>query len=73
MAPPIRGPRALLDKLLDAEGDESVVLAIESDPTLGGACDDLIVDTMDSYEVAAATDNTMRLVAAWSVRIFIGE
>ena len=66
-----QGPQALVDKLLDGEGAESVVAAVEAEPTLGGECQNLIVDSMDAYEVAATSDNQARLIAAWSVRVLV--
>lgn len=65
------GAQMRLDRMLDSEGAESVFAAIESDRTLGGECDDLIVTTRTGYQIFAPDGRGEVLGAEWTVRVFI--
>lgn len=62
------GTQQKLDRLLASSGATSMKAAIESDPTLGGACDDLRVTDCSGYVVyPTATGNV--LGAEWTIQI----
>jgi hypothetical protein len=63
--------QAALDELCDPVGDASVALAIEADPTLGGACAQAIVTEGPSeWGVFPATDGAGDLMGAtWTVTV----
>ena len=63
-------PQATLDRLMDAEGEDSIMEAIESDKTLGGLCDDLICTENSGYEFSVGLDNVARLTSEWVVTIY---
>jgi hypothetical protein len=56
---------------LDPSGERSVRQAIESDRTLSGAVEDVIVDPAGELVVTATQDNQLRLTADWTVRILL--
>lgn len=61
--------QATLDELLDTKGAHSVKAAIESDKTLGGAAEDLIVRRCISYQEYQRADGTLLLGAEWIVEV----
>jgi hypothetical protein len=63
------GAQKKLDRLLASSGASSVKAAIESDTTLGDACDDLRVTRCSGYQVYPRADGTSVLAAQWSVQI----
>lgn len=63
------GGQQRLDGMLASQGDYSVKAAIESDHTLGGACDDLIVDRRSGYQVFVPDGRGAVLGAEWQVRV----
>lgn len=60
-----------LDALLDPSGMGSMIQAIESDPTLGGVCDDLQVVEIPEEQVLVGADNMGRVIAEWLVTIYV--
>lgn len=58
---------------LDAVGDRSVVAAIESDKTLGGAADTLQVDPTSGLALSVTATGEPRLTAEWTVTIYTGS
>lgn len=64
------GAQDMMDEWLGAE-DRSVALAIESDRTLGGLCEDLIVESSTGYGFILTTDNRPLLTADWLVTIVL--
>lgn len=64
------GSQARLDRLLADDGAESVRAALESDTTLGGLCDDLIVVSRTGYTLFAPEGRGSVLGAEWTVRVF---
>ena len=59
--------QALLDKWID--GTVNVTGAIESDRTLGGACDDLQVTSVTGHRRLLTPDPALFLCAEWTVHI----
>jgi hypothetical protein len=62
------GAQKLLDKMLASSGSDSVKAAVESDRTLGGACDDLRVVSMGGYEIFVLGERQL-LGATWRVEV----
>ncbi len=60
------GSQKELDSLIDSN---TVVNAIESDKTLGGACGDLSVETCHAYQEYARPDGPTVLGAEWTVLV----
>lgn len=60
------------DNWLDGTAGESIKAAIESDKTLGGACDDLQVIRATGRTVVPVDSNAAYLCAEWTVHI-VGE
>lgn len=60
-----------LDALLDPSGPDSMQAAIESDKTLGGVADDLIVQTIPEEQVLVGADNMGRVIAEWPVMVYV--
>ena len=58
-----------LDDLLASTGTKSVKAAIESDRTLGGAADDLVVQSCSGYQEYARPDGTTAFGAQWNVLV----
>lgn len=58
-----------LDGMLASQGEYSVKAAIEADHTLGGACEDLIVDRRTGYQIFVPDGRGAVLGAEWMVRI----
>lgn len=56
---------------LEPTGARSVRAAIESDPTLGGAADDLICESCSGLAVGVTQANEPRLTADWTVRVLL--
>lgn len=67
------GAQKKLDELLENTGESSVFAAIESDRTLGGACDDLKVEGCSGYHEYARPDGSTALGAEWSVLVLTGS
>lgn len=65
------GSQKRLDRMLDSDGSESVFAALESDRTLGGECDDLIVTLRSGYQVFVPQGRSEVLGAEWTVRVFV--
>lgn len=66
------GAQVVLDEFLDSDGDTSVKSAIESDPTLGGLADDLIVVKTKGYQmIKNRPDKPAQLGAEWLVHIYV--
>jgi hypothetical protein len=65
---------AKLEAYMDISGNTSVKAAIEADPTLGGAADDVTVESVgEMFEWSAARDpGTAYLVAEWTVSVLMG-
>lgn len=61
------GAQKLLDTFLAGSGALSVKAAVESDVTLGGACDDVRVQTSSGYRVYGAEGRL--LGAEWEVEV----
>jgi hypothetical protein len=60
----------LLDELLNSDGAHSLKAAVEADKTLGGACDDLIVRRVSSYQTyASVVDGGICIGAEWIVEV----
>lgn len=64
-----KGAQIKLDRLLTSSGPSSIKEAIESDDTLGGACDDLRVRTCTGYQVFPRADGRSVLGASWTVQV----
>lgn len=64
------GSQQRLDRMLGSDGPDSVKAALESDPTLGGLCDDLIVTSRTGYQVFVPDGRGALLGAEWTVRVF---
>ena len=64
-----RGAQEQLDKLLASSGASSVKAAIESDKTLGGHADNLVVQGCTGYQEYARPDGTTALGAEWTVLV----
>ena len=61
-----------LDALLDPSGPDSMIAAIESDKTLGGVADDLIVQRpIPEEQVLVGADNMGRVIAEWPVMVYV--
>ena len=56
---------------LDPVSTRSVRAAIESDKTLGGACDRLQVESASGLAASVTGDNLERLTAEWVVRVYV--
>ena len=67
-----RGAQEFLDDLLSEEagGTNRVVEAILSDPTLGGACSDLMVVDDSGYQIFSREGQPPVLGAEWRVRVY---
>lgn len=65
-----KGSQKTLDRMLAPSGAYSIKAAIESDATLGGACDDLHVKSCSGYRVYARDGNRAQLGAEWTVEVF---
>lgn len=65
------GSQRRLDEMLESTGSSSVKAAIESDPTLGGIVDDLIVTTRTGYQLYVNEGRGTVLGAAWTVRVLL--
>jgi hypothetical protein len=65
-----QGAQYKLDQLLDTDGPASVKAALESDTTLGGACDDIRVSGASGYMVYPRHAGDV-LGADWSVDIYV--
>jgi len=61
----------LLDRMLESEGSVSVKAALESDTTLNGLVDDLIVVSRTGYQTFVPEGRGPVLGAEWVVRVFI--
>lgn len=59
-----------IDNWLDGTGGESVKAAIETDKTLGGACDTCRVTSWRGPLRFGADPNTLWLCAEWTVQIY---
>jgi hypothetical protein len=58
-----------LDAYLSSTGTSSVVVAIESDLTLGGACNSLIVRECRGYTEFSRPDGATLIGAEWDVEV----
>jgi hypothetical protein len=65
------GAQELLDQFLGDEGELSVAVAIESDKTLGGNADDLMVQSSPGYDFADSPTGTPLLLAEWIVTVIV--
>lgn len=65
------GAQKLLDKWLASDGSLSVKAAIESDDTLGGNCDGLIVTKRTGYTLFVPDGRTSVLGSEWTVRVLV--
>ena len=67
-----RGAQDTLDDLMSEEagGTNRVVEAILSDPTLGGACDDVTVVSDSGYQVFSREGQPPLLGCEWRVRVY---
>ena len=65
------GSQEYMDQMLEPNGDKSVVAAIESDVTLAGACQDLIVVSSTSYQPIMTPDSRQLLTSEWLVTIIL--
>lgn len=67
------GAQKVLDQLLNSDGPLSIKQAIEADPKLGGACDDLRVTKCTGYQVYSAGNpaggRDFVVGAEWTVQI----
>lgn len=60
----------VLDELLNSDGAHSLKAAVEADKTLGGACEDLIVRRVSSYQTyAKVVDGGLCIGAEWQVEV----
>lgn len=73
------GAQKRLDTFMQSDGDTSIKAALESDPTLGGAADDLIVTKCSGYKIFAREIATASgrgsaggplLGAEWTVEVY---
>jgi hypothetical protein len=64
------GPGANLDEYLAGSGPRSIKAAIEDDPSLGGACDDLRVTGNEGEREFTFDDRPSALGAEWRVEVF---
>lgn len=64
-----KGSQMLLDSFLSSTGANSIKVAAESDRTLGGLCDDLIVTRRTGYTLFVPDGRTSVLGAEWTVRV----
>jgi hypothetical protein len=72
--PTEEGTQVVLDEFLDETGDSSVKSAIESDSTLGGLVDDVIVVKTKGYQLIknpSQPDKPPRLGAEWHVDVYV--
>lgn len=68
------GAQKQLDRMLAPSGDYSVKAAVEADPSLGGACEDLRVTLCTGYRVYVREGGPPALGAEWRVEVFaVGE
>lgn len=65
------GAQDYMDEMLEPNGAKSVVAAIESDTTLAGACQDLLVVSSTSYQPIVAQGRTPLLTSEWLVTIIL--
>jgi hypothetical protein len=63
------GAQQKLDRLIASTGASSIKAAIESDPTLGGNCDDLRVTECSGYQVYPQGAEISILAANWTVQV----
>lgn len=63
------GAQQTMDELLGVTGTSLIKEALEAEPTLGGACDDLIVRGADNYQTYVS-DNGEMLGADWAVEVW---
>lgn len=64
-----QGAQVKLDRLLASTGSTSVKAAIQSDLTLGNACDDLRVTKCSGYQLYDRGGGTVVLAAQWMVQV----
>jgi hypothetical protein len=64
------GAQKRLDKMLASAGPDSVKAALETDPTLGGAADDLIVTRCSGYRTFKREGGTLLLGAEWTTEVY---
>lgn len=68
------GAQKTLDRMLAPSGVYSVKAAVEADPSLGGACEDLRVTECTGYRVYVREGGPSALGAEWRVEVFaVGE
>jgi len=65
------GGQKVLDELVASSGVSSVKAALESDRTLGGAAEDLVVQSCSGYGVYPRPDGTTALGAEWAVLVMM--
>lgn len=63
------GAQQNLDALM-GENSSGVKAAVEADPTLAGACDNLIVRTVGNYQTYVSAGGQQILAADWTVEIY---
>lgn len=63
------GAQKRLDRMLATTGVESIKAALESDPTLGGAVDDLRVTGCSGYRLFSRDGGQSVLGAEWQVEV----
>ena len=63
------GAQRRLDGMLASAGSASVKAAIESDPTLDGACEDLLVTRCTGYRLFGREGGAALLGAEWEVQV----
>ncbi len=64
-----KGAQIRLDKMLAPSGVDSVKAAIEAEPTLGGACDDLHVKRCTGYRLYNRAGQAAVLGAEWEIEV----
>lgn len=64
------GAQKHLDRFLDLTGPDSVKAAVESDKTLGGVADDLVVQECTGYLEYQRPDGSTALGAEWQVLVY---
>lgn len=67
------GTAAQVYDFLEPTGTRSVRAAIESDRTLGGACDRVTVESCSGLAVGVTQDNQPRLTVNWRVTILLTD
>jgi hypothetical protein len=63
------GSQVLLDEMIETTGASSVKEAIETDPTLGGACQTLDVTTLGGYSPYTIEGRGPMIGARWNVLV----